>query len=1706
MKSLYVILALSLTFLAGILHAQDEKEINFQVSTNLYYLPGEDVQAYVYSYDYSEKNSKKQNFEFKVYKIKDLGAFYSKQLSRYGVDVLGADSTNLLYYCSEYANFEKSLSSKNDYGYRYINEYVKLSVYDKGAYLLRVKAGNKVAYCGFIISSAGVISKAGNNSMLAYTVDRKTGVPISNANLDFYLGDKKIGHGTTADGLFYQTITNEVKQSGNEDRMTPLIVGNAGDDIIISDVYLYFGYGASQYYSYVYTEQPVYRTGSLVNFKGTLRETSENDFKTVPNREITVIIRDAKNAEVYKQVLKTNENGSYNGSFKVDDEGALGTYYIQTQIDQKHTYTATFEVEQYKKPEYKVSVKLDKSQYYGRDEMKASVQADYYFGSPVADAEVEYNVFKIRYYKPWWRFSEWAWWYEDFYAEQENNYSGSEMIYSGTGKLNKDGKFDFEYAIKEDFKSENNRDYYYRYWYGGEESDYRYIVQAKVTDKSRRQINGTSTAFVTRGGFTLTANPDKYWYKKNDKVNFTVNAEDFASKPVKTSFEVSIYRQNYYYYDYKESSKDFIGSVKGETRNDGKGIAEFTLPFDAKNGYYFAEVKAIDDRSNVIKTSTSFYVSDGDYSWYNNESGAVQIITDKDNYKNGEICNAVIFTTVPDANVLITTEDDNIISYQTKRFVGKSDAVQIPVTDKYKTNFKISVSYVSNGNLFTESKNILVVPEEKFLTVSIDPSKLVYKPRESGEVKVKVTDKFGNAVKNAEVSLGVVDESIYAIKEDKTKDIRKYFYGQKPYYVSTAFMSYNSSYGTSRLITIYERFNVKSTSENDLATIKGIVVTPDSMAVSGATIVIDNDFQAAVTDENGIFEFKLPEGSYKIGLYRDKKSDGTNNIMEITLSKGKTLNLLLNAGMKTKDGKDIEQSGKIITQQEIENSGIRGITQLISQSGDFVQDERGEQTNFKGGRTSESSIIVDGVTTTKPVTEDKEKYTEEPKQKKDVSKTEEKMVTPEVRSDFKDAINWTPYAKTDENGYAVVYVTYPDNLTAWRMSSRVITEDTKVGQAANTVITRKDLLVRMETPRFLQDGDIVTISTMVHNYLSTEKNVKVKFRAGNTELQGDSTKELKLASNSEQRIDWTIKVNNPYGIAKLYAEALTNEESDAVEMSVPLQPRGLQMMVPTVADFDDLYKNEVKSVYIPGGTDLRSVTMKFAVAPSLASTMLSALDELAGYPYGCVEQTMSRFLPTVVVAGAFQDLGAPISDALKKDLPKMVEAGVNRLYGFQHSDGGWGWWTNDNSNNFMSAYVIYGFKMAKDANYKVKENVLKKGITYVKGRVSSEADPTTKAYMLYVISLVDDKDKEKMKNEIENLLSNAEINDYARSLCALAMKNYGENNRAEMILAILEQNVKSAGEGAAYWEGKTWHYNWQQDKVQTTAMALKAFVNIKTGSDLKDKIIRWLMMQRQGTSWRNTQETAWVIYAMVDYLKNSNELNPDYSVSVFVNGKQYLTKQMTRDDVFKKDALIKLDGSAMQQGNNEIRIEKSGAGKVYFSSNTTYYTTDMDARENGFRVEREYYKLEKYNSYNEDKITYRKKYFDALLKSGDEVLVKIKVYSKDENLSYFMLEDPIPAGCEVIKDDWAYQIEDEKDYSGGYSYYWWRWWYADKDVRDNRVTFFATNLWSKEYEYSYIMRAQIPGEYTVNPTRGSLMYYTDVNGNAQGFKLRIEDK
>ena len=77
---------------------------------------------------------------------------------------------------------------------------------------------------------------------------------------------------------------------------------------------------------------------------------------------------------------------------------------------------------------------------------------------------------------------------------------------------------------------------------------------------------------------------------------------------------------------------------------------------------------------------------------------------------------------------------------------------------------------------------------------------------------------------------------------------------------------------------------------------------------------------------------------------------------------------------------------------------------------------------------------------------------------------------------------------------------------------------------------------------------------------------------------------------------------------------------------------------------------------------------------------------------------MSRFLPAVVASSAMKRQGIENKE-IAEVLPVMVQHGLQRLYGFQHDDGGWGWWKHDETDEFMTTYVIFGLISAQQGGY-----------------------------------------------------------------------------------------------------------------------------------------------------------------------------------------------------------------------------------------------------------------------------------------------------------------------------------------------------------------------------------------------------------------------
>ena len=58
-------------------------------------------------------------------------------------------------------------------------------------------------------------------------------------------------------------------------------------------------------------------------------------------------------------------------------------------------------------------------------------------------------------------------------------------------------------------------------------------------------------------------------------------------------------------------------------------------------------------------------------------------------------------------------------------------------------NFYVEAVTVANGNVFRETKEIVVPPEKRILNVAVSPSSETYRPGQKAKVMVHVTDHTG---------------------------------------------------------------------------------------------------------------------------------------------------------------------------------------------------------------------------------------------------------------------------------------------------------------------------------------------------------------------------------------------------------------------------------------------------------------------------------------------------------------------------------------------------------------------------------------------------------------------------------------------------------------------------------------------------------------------------------------------------------------------------------------------------------------------------------------------------------------------------------------------------------------------------------------------------------------------------------------------------
>ncbi len=298
---------------------------------------------------------------------------------------------------------------------------ISLGKREPGVYLVEAVNGDLRAFGIVIVTDLMLVEKRSNDGqMMIFAADRKSGMPREKAHVEFVKGKDTVKTGDTDKQGLFKTKLDKPKavasDSDSEDEGPPeegdataetpvqssfLVMASSGGDFAISDLdSFYFGEGGfdeegggdgSNITSYIYTDRPVYRPQQTIYFKGILRELTENGYKLLPGKTVNVSVDDTNGGSIFQKDLPVSSRGTFSGDLTLPEESPLGSYQIHVQAGDA-TASGSFQVEEYKKPEYKVTVSTAQKFVNAGDTAKFTVSARYFFGSPVTRGDVKYEI------------------------------------------------------------------------------------------------------------------------------------------------------------------------------------------------------------------------------------------------------------------------------------------------------------------------------------------------------------------------------------------------------------------------------------------------------------------------------------------------------------------------------------------------------------------------------------------------------------------------------------------------------------------------------------------------------------------------------------------------------------------------------------------------------------------------------------------------------------------------------------------------------------------------------------------------------------------------------------------------------------------------------------------------------------------------------------------------------------------------------------------------------------------------------------------------------------------------------------------------------------------------------------------------------------------------------------------------------------------
>jgi uncharacterized protein YfaS (alpha-2-macroglobulin family) len=698
-----------------------------------------------------------------------------------------------------------------------------------------------------------------------------------------------------------------------------------------------------------------------------------------------------------------------------------------------------------------------------------------------------------------------------------------------------------------------------------------------------------------------------------------------------------------------------------------------------------------------------------------------------------------------------------------------------------------------------------------------------------------------------------------------------------------------------------------------------------------------------------------------------------------------------------------------------------------------------------------------------------------------------------VRKVFKDTAFWLPVLATGTDGSATVQFVLPDNLTTWRATAVGHDDQSEFGSGRGKFIARLDVMARLQPPRFLTVGDELRIPGIITNMTDSERQVSGIFEVEGLSLLGESRFSGQAAAGGTLRRDMAVRADAP-GEALLRMRALAGDRGDAMELTLPVHPAGMKR----ISEGNIVLRGTQgeTAVVLPADALPEGAALKLDVAPTLTDSLNGSLQELIDFPYGCVEQTMSRFLPAVRVKQLLGSKRYTLDPQIADKLDRVLEEGLLRLYDFQHEDGGWGWWKEDATDTQMTAHVMYGLALARKAGIPVRDASFERGIQSLAGRMQKgSTEDLPSLYRAYTLAGRSDMAAEKRIEEGWKRLRPSRRVEYVEALL-----NAGSGKRAGRLLDDAKSGVKHEG-SAAYLkddDAYSWWYSrsWSGSAVETTALLLEDQLAVDPKDPVASQLAEFLVRKRSGRWWNTTRGTAAVVVALARYAAATGETDASFNARLSLNGRELERYAVEKGKVTTGRTALTIPMKELRRGENRLMLERDGTdGVLYLSANLAYFVPPEAASQSpGLTVERKLYRLSPRRDGGEWRMEYLPLQPGEMLAPGDELEVRLTVDNREE-MNFVIIEDRLPAGFEVreTKNDPRFAV---------YSGYWD--WYAHQERHDERMAFFLDILPAGRHEFRYVVYPELEGDVTALPASVWPMYVPSLRSESGPWRVKVK--